>query len=241
MTNATVIVSACGDQCFYKLLLCIKIMVAQDRSIAPGGFTAAVLIEYRKLYRTKKELNDKETNKIVSKPDCFTEKTGFSKWYRHLKNFAGLLISEAGSPVTYIMRKDLTPFTGADITALLTLHEPEVMGTHHTGPSYESDSGTLWSLVCDLTEYRPAWARISKFKTSCDGRSTILALNKHYKGYAHKNEKSTTAYNMIKRSTYDRDCAHQTFEMFANRHITQYDILKKKKEEIPQHKQIHGF
>ena len=42
---------------------------------------AAVLTDYFKLYYTKQELDDKETDKIVSNPDRFTENTSLSKWY----------------------------------------------------------------------------------------------------------------------------------------------------------------
>ena len=92
-----------------------------------------------------------------------------------------MLIGEAGSPATYIMRKYLKPLSVADLTTLLTLNDRQVMGTYQAGLEYYSDSGTLWSLIHDDTEDRPAGARISKFMTSCYRQSAILALIKKYK------------------------------------------------------------
>ena len=97
------------------------------------------------------------------------EKTSFSKWYRQLEKVSGSLINEAGSPIAYVMHEDSTLLTGSDLTALLTLHGLQLMGTHHTHPAYEIDSGTLWSLIRDCTEDRPASYMISKFKISCNG------------------------------------------------------------------------
>lgn len=45
VTIVTVVVSARSEQCFYALLLWIKIIPDQERSITPRGFTTAVLTE----------------------------------------------------------------------------------------------------------------------------------------------------------------------------------------------------
>ena len=184
MTNVPDIVSARSKQCYYALMLWIKIASRQERSVTPGGFTDAVLTEYRKLYHTNQELENKDTDKIVLNPDRFTKKMSFSKWYHQLDNFAGLLIGKAVDPIAQVMREDLIPLTGANIASLLTLHGSYMMVTHHSGTAYKSNSGNLWSLIRDRTEDGPAWARIFNFKTSCDKRSVILVLIKHYQVYA---------------------------------------------------------
>ena len=115
------------------------------------------------------------------------------------------------------------------------------MGTHHVGPEYEINSGTLWYLIRDSTEDGRAWYMISKFKTSCGGCSSILTLINHYKGDYHNNKEHTLAYNMLKKSTHDKERAHQTFKMSANRQIAKYEVLKDNEEDIPQQKQIRDL
>ena len=112
VTNTTLVVSSRAEQCFYALLMWIKIMLAQDRYIAPGDFTSAILTDYCNHYHTKTYLNNKETKKMFLKPDRFTEKTSFFKWHHQLDNFSGSLIGKATAPITCIMRKDSTPLSG---------------------------------------------------------------------------------------------------------------------------------
>ena len=133
------------------------------------------------------------------------------------------------------------PLTGKDLTALSNLHEFQVLVTQHAGPAHERDGGALWSLIRFRTEDRPAWDRISEFNTSRDGQREIISLINNYKVDSHKNKEFTIAYTMLNKSTYDRECMHQTFEMFANKEIAQYKILMYNKEEIPQHKQSRNF
>ena len=72
VTNTPAVLSARSKQCYYALLLWIKIMSVQDKFVAPGGFNDALLTEYCKLCHTRKESGDKETENIVSNPDRFT-------------------------------------------------------------------------------------------------------------------------------------------------------------------------
>ena len=196
-------------------------MSAQERFVTPGGFTASSLMEDSKIYHTKKQLDNKETNRIVSKPDCFTEKTSLSKCYHQLENFSVFIIGKSGASITYVMREDSTPLTGADLITLSTIYEIHVMGPHNAGKLYEINSGNLWSLICDRIEDGPTWARIYKFKTSCDGQSAIIALIKHYRVNYHNNNECTLAYTMPEKRTYDKERVNQTSEMFFNRQIAQ--------------------
>ena len=41
---------------------------------------------------------------------------------------------------------------------------------------------------------------------------------------------------MLENITHGRERAHQKFEVLANIHIAQYDVIKDNKEEIPHHK-----
>ena len=85
------------------------------------------------------------------------------------------------------------------------------MGTHQSVPYYEGHSGNIWSLILDRIVDGTDWSRISNFNTSRDVRSEILALIKHYKVDAQKNKDCTIAYDMLKKSTYNKDHLHKTF------------------------------
>ena len=54
------------DQCFYSIILYIKTMSAQVRPFSPGNFNMLLLKEYHNIYRDKKDIYEKETDKIIT-------------------------------------------------------------------------------------------------------------------------------------------------------------------------------
>ena len=65
-----------------------KTVLDKGGPFPPITFNTLIMKEYRKLYYEKKDTDNKETNKIVTKPERFTEKTRFPKWLRQLYNYS---------------------------------------------------------------------------------------------------------------------------------------------------------
>ena len=80
----------------------------------------------------------------------------------------------------------------AYLSTLPTLYKRQVMGTHHAGPAYEKYNGMLWFLIQDHTKDDPAGTIIRKFRTSCDGQSSLIELINNYKGDDLKKSGITT-------------------------------------------------
>ena len=184
-TNKPVVISAHAEQCFYAILFWIKAILTHIRPLSPGTFNALILKKYCKFYRNNKETEDKETEKIVTRPERFTEKMRFPKWFRQLDSCFFYSPERSDLPINYLRHLDTAPLARNDLITLPTLYGRQVRGTHHVGPAYKQDNGTLWSLIRDRMEDGPNWLRIRNFNTSCDGRGALIELIKSYKGSAY--------------------------------------------------------
>ena len=96
------------------------------------------------------------------------------------------------------------------------------MGTQHAGPAYEKYNGMLWFLIQDHTEDDPTWMIIRKFRTYCDGQSSLIELINNYKGDDLKKKWHNNAYIMNEKGNYDREIPQNTFKIFSNKKIKQY-------------------
>ena len=65
-----------------------------------------LLEEYRKIYYNKKDTGEKETEKIITKTEHFTENILFIKWLRQLDNYSGSITGEFGASLTDLQRLD---------------------------------------------------------------------------------------------------------------------------------------
>jgi len=240
-TNQPVVISGRAEQCFYALLLWLKQMSAQDRSIVPAEFTDTVLKTYRILYRDKKDSESIESSSYVSKPAKFTEKTRFPQWFRAFENWLGAQKGDMDVPMLYVLRAESTPLTGTDLANLSTIHAREIAGTHHTGPAFEADNGKVFDVIEDLTADGPAWNWVKKFKKDRDGRGAVFGMKAYYKGDAWRNKEVNSAHSGLDNGRYDREKQHNTFEHFANRQLDLYSILEENGEPIPAQKQIRDF
>ena len=66
-------------------------------------------------------MDKKDTDKITTKPELFSENMRFTKWLRQLENHSSLINVDVWYPLDYLQHLDTAPLSGVDLAHLPAL------------------------------------------------------------------------------------------------------------------------
>lgn len=157
-------------------------------------------------------------------------------------NYLGSKVGRNQVPLEYIGRKDDEPEVEEERDETYnTEHERLVKTTPLTGTAYEFDNGQVWSIVKQLTLNGPAWAYISQYEDSRDGRAAIKSLIAHYEGPTQISKEKLQAYEELRTAEYWGEKRHSTFEHYVHRHTKALKMLQEYGEIISKQKKVSDF
>jgi hypothetical protein len=151
--------------------------------ISAVEFTAQVGITYAEKYRKSSEADGKKDDELVKMPEPFGKDTEWRAFYKLMMNYLGSKTGRNDAPLEYIARVNDEPEDEEERDdPYLTERERLAKTTPLTGTAFEHDNGTVWSIIKQLTLKSPAYAYITQYDTTRDGRAAIKALVSHYEG-----------------------------------------------------------
>ena len=152
----------------------------QGQEILPEDFTAVVANEYTARVRNLIEEKDCKIDEMVKLPGNFDKDTDWVQFKKLLINYLGSKLGKNRAPLSYCTRENDDIPHPDDVPDFENEHERLEIMTPHAGEAFAKDNGQLWSILKQLTLAGPAYAYISSFDRTRNGRGALKALIGHY-------------------------------------------------------------
>jgi hypothetical protein len=187
---------------------------------------------------------DDSDDDMVKTPPEFTKDTTWIGYEKGFKNFLSTKKGVNGVLLDYIMRSNDAPAPvppAPNAIAFANEHERLTLTTPLTGPAYEKDNGKVWTVLKSSTLKGPAWAYISNFDRTRNGRGAIRALKEHYEGPAAMSATKAAAYDLIRNASYNGEKRNWTFEQYITTFQKSHQILLEYGEPVPEAKKVRDM
>ena len=189
---------------------------------------AAALDEARDMHRMAKTVKDEDS--VVEKPKKF-KPLQWITWEASVMNYLSSLKGSNGSPLAYVIRKDLPAGTAAPV-GLTTLYQIPL-----TGAVFKHDNRRVHQILVGYLADTEGYSWIKPVLKHQSGRRTMAALRDHYDGPQASARRVAIATSIIDGLHYKSKNA-MPFETFTSKLTDAFQTLAENGEERTDHHKV---